>query len=69
LYSINSIGMRVKSPTRLVLCLVWWLGNHSVSGCFPLCCNFRICTLPKDLKWSNILGAGMLVSGLPCLFS
>jgi Na+/H+ antiporter NhaA len=23
LYSINSIGMRVKSPTRLVLCLVW----------------------------------------------
>jgi NhaA family Na+:H+ antiporter len=49
----------LNHPTRLVC----WSGDWETTGIWLfsfVAVTLGICTLPKDLKWSNILGAGML---------
>jgi NhaA family Na+:H+ antiporter len=51
LYSHKFNWYEVKS-LQLGIMLGLVIGNHSVSGCFPLLLTLGICTLPKDLKWT-----------------
>jgi NhaA family Na+:H+ antiporter len=59
LYSHKFNWYEVKS-LQLGIMLGLVIGNHSVSGCFPLLLYFRNLYVTKGSKMDNILGAGML---------